>query len=175
MSIYAQAMQSGMTSLELFATGENAATTAAYNQAYSEAAQKANILAARQTLQQNMAAVKQDSITSNTAIQLKQNQAEAWAKVSAATAGVEGSSVDAAIYETKKNEAFALQSSQREADQQIANLGTQIGNQTSNVQSVQNTEVSMVGDLLQAFSSFELSDLDIAEAFSGGSNTNGTT
>lgn len=168
MSIYAQAVQTGVTSLEILATGSSAATRAAYNTAYAEAAQRANILSVRQTLQKNMAAVQQDKVTSNTSIQMKQDQAEAWAKVSAATAGVEGGSVEDALYETEKNEAFALQASQRNADQQMANLGTQIGNQTSNLASVQNTEESLFGDLLTAFSSFESSDLDITEAFSGG-------
>lgn len=175
MSIYAQAVQSGVTSLELLATGSSAATQQAYNQAYSEATQRANVLAVRQTLQKNIAAVQQDKVTSNTAIQMKQDQAEAWAKVSAATAGVEGGSVDDAIYDTKKNESFALQASQREADQKIAGLATQVGNQTSSYAGISNTELSMTGDLLQAFSSFELSDLDIAEAFSGGSKSNGST
>ena len=169
MSIYAQAVQSGMQGMELFATGSNAGTVAAYNTAYAEAAAKANILSVRQTLQQNIAAVQQDKVTSNTAIQMKQDQAEAWAKVSAATAGVQGGSVDDSIYETKKNESFALQASQRAADQKINTLGTQIGNQTSSFDSIQDTEISMTGDLLKAFSSFEYSDLDIAEAFSGGS------
>lgn len=168
MSIYAQAVQTGVTSLEILATGSSAATRAAYNTAYAEAAQRANILSVRQTLQKNMAAVQQDKVTSNTSIQMKQDQAEAWAKVSAATAGVEGGSVEDALYETEKNEAFALQASQRNTDQQMANLGTQIGNQTSNLASVQNTEESLFGDLLTAFSSFESSDLDITEAFSGG-------
>lgn len=168
MSIYAQAVQTGVTSLEILATGSSAATRAAYNTSYAEAAQRANILSVRQTLQKNMAAVQQDKVTSNTSIQMKQDQAEAWAKVSAATAGVEGGSVEDALYETEKNEAFALQASQRNADQQMANLGTQISNQTSNLASVQNTEESLFGDLLTAFSSFESSDLDIAEAFSGG-------
>lgn len=168
MSIYAQAVQTGVTSLELLATGSSAATRAAYNTAYAEAAQRANIISVRQTLQKNMAAVQQDKVTSNTSIQMKQDQAEAWAKVSAATAGVEGGSVEDALYETEKNEAFALQASQRNADQQMANLGTQIGNQASNLASVQNTEESLFGDLLTAFSSFESSDLDITEAFSGG-------
>lgn len=168
MSIYAQAVQSGMQGMELFATGSNAGTVAAYNTAYAEAAAKANILSVRQTLQKNIAAVQQDKVTSNTAIQMKQDQAEAWAKVNAATAGVQGGSVDDAIYDTKKNEAFALQASQRNADQQVTSMGTQIGNQTSQLQSVQNTEISYAGDLLQAFSSFEKSDLDIAEALSYG-------
>lgn len=168
MSIYGQAVQSGMTSIELLATGSSAATTAAYNQAYAEANQRSNILNARQALQQNMSAVQQDKVTSNTMIQMKQDQAEAWAKVNAATAGVEGGSVEDSIYETKKNESFALQASQRNADQQMASMGTQIGNQTSQFQSVQNTEISYAGELLQAFSSFEKSDLDIAEAFWNG-------
>ena len=106
---------------------------------------------------------------------MRQDQAEAWAKVSAATAGVEGGSVDDTIYDTKRNEAYALQSAQRNADQKVAGLATQVGNQTSSYAGISNTEVSMTGDLLQAFSSFQFSDLDIAEAFSGGSKSNGST
>lgn len=165
MSIYAQAVQTGMSSAELLLTGSNAATTQAYNQAYAEATQRSNIMQARQTLMQNMSSVQQDKVTSNTAIQMKQDQVEAWAKVSAATAGVEGGSVEDTLYETKKNEAFALQSAQAKADQQTSQMATQIGNQTSQLNAVQNTELNYFGDLLQAFSSFEKSDLDIAEAF----------
>lgn len=168
MSIYAQAVSSGMSSLELMTTGENAATIEAYNKEYTKAAQRASILSARQTVQQNIAAIRQDQITSNTMIQMRQNQAEAWAKVNAATAGVEGGSVDDVIYETEKNEAFALQSAQVKSDQQVANQLSVIGSQTSQVQSIQPDNDSTLGAILEGLSYFEQSDLDIAEAFSNG-------
>ena len=166
--MYAQAAMSGMSALQLMGTGENAETKAAYNQAYAEAAHKAAIREAKHTAELNIAAIKQDKITSNTQISMAQDQAEARAIVSAAAAGVEGGSVDDVIYETKKNEAFALNSANRRAEQATESQLAQIGSQSSSLLAIQESEISYVGELMSAFSSFEMSDLDTGEALSSG-------
>lgn len=159
-----QAMQSGMSGLEIAFTGENAQTRAAYNQAYQAAAQRASILEAKHAAELNIAAIEQDKITSNTHIRMAQDQAEAMAIVSAATAGVEGGSADDVIYETKKNEAFALNNASRKSEQAKESQLAIVGSQSSALLAVQEPEISYAGELMQAFSSFELSDLETSEA-----------
>lgn len=164
--MYAQAAMSGMSALQLMATGENAQTKAAYNEAYAIAAQKSNIREAKHTAELNIAAIKQDKITSNTQIRMAQDQAEAMALVNAAAAGVEGGSVEDVLYETEKNEAFALNSANRKAEQATESQLAQIGSQASSLLAIQEPEISYVGELMSAFSSFELGDLEIGEALS---------
>lgn len=168
MSIYMMAAQQGISSLELMATGENAQTRAAYNEAYNVAAKKAAIREARHTAQLNISAIEQDKITSNTRVRMAQDQAKAMAIVNAAAVGIEGGSFEDMIYETEKNEAFALSSMSKKAEQAQEGQLAAIGSQTSNLLSIQEPEISYTGELLAAFSSFELGDLEISEAISSG-------
>lgn len=164
MSLYAQAASSGMSSLQLMATGENAATKTAYNQAYAVAAQRSAIQNARHTAQLNISAIERDKILSNTAIQLKQNQAKAMILVNAAAAGVEGGSVNDTINETEKNESLAISMSNQRAEQAKESQLAAIGSQSSSLLAIQDTEISLVGEMMKAFSSFELEDLRVSEA-----------
>lgn len=166
MTMYMQAVQSGVSALELAFTGDNAQTRAAYNQAYQVAAQKAAIQEAKHAAELNVAAIEQDKVTSNTQIRMAQDQAEARAIVNAATAGVEGGSVEDVVYETEKNEAFAINSASRQSEQATESQLAIIGSQSSALLAVQEPEISYVGDLMQAFSSFEMSDLKTSEALS---------
>ena len=174
MSIYAQAISSGIQALA--GTEADRVYDATYNQVYATEAQKANIRNAMHSANLNMTAVEQDRILTNTSIQMKQDQAEAHATVAAATAGVEGGSVDDILYETEKNEALALSTAHQSAKQQKANLSTAIGTQMNSLLSVSDSlpKISYVDNLLGALSSFELSDLEVADAFKenwGGSSS----
>jgi len=164
MSLYAQAVQTGMSSLQLAFTGDNAKTKVAYNEAYKTAQHKSNIMKAKQQAQFNIGAIEQDRVTTNTAIQMSQDQAEAHATVAAAVAGVGGGSVDDVIYDTERNEALALRSSNRQAEQQKESQLAQIGNQTSSLLAIEEPETSYVGELFKSFSAFELEDIRIGEA-----------
>ena len=164
MSMYVQAMQSGMSMAALAITGESAETKAAYNQAYQVAAQKASIQSAKQTAQLNVAAIAQDKITSNTQIQMAQDQAEALAIVNSSAAGIEGGSVEDVIYETEKNAAFATNSANQKADQATESQLNMIGSQSSALLAIEEPTISYAGELLEAFSSFELKDLKTHKA-----------
>jgi len=166
MSIYAQAVQSGVSSLQLMATGENAATKAAYNQAYQIASKRINIAEAKHTAELNVSAIEQDKVLSNTHIRLQQDQAEANAIVNAAVAGVEGGSVDDVLYDTERNEAMAIHANKQRTEQQKEQQLAVIGTQQSALLSIEEPDIDYFGNLLQAFSSFELDDTDISEALS---------
>ena len=126
--LYAQAIQSGMSTLNLMAGGDNAGTIAAYNEQYNAQYKKYTALDAKNTAESNIAAINQDKILSNLNIQMNQQQAEAAAQVSAAVAGVEGSSVDAGMYQIGANASMATQAVKAEADQlteeQLANVNS---------------------------------------------------
>lgn len=164
MSIYGQSAQSGMNSLQLMLTGANAGTDAAYNAAYAAQARKSNITKAMGVAQQNIAAFKQDTVTSNTEIQLQQLQAEAAAVVGAAAAGVEGGVLNDAVRATERNAGFAVGMVNAREDQLVESQLATIGSQSSALLTVQEPKISVVGDLLGFASSFELGDLQIAEA-----------
>lgn len=126
--LYAQAAQSGMSALNLMAGGENAGTISAYNTAYDAQYKKYVALDAKTTAERNISAINQDKILSNLNIQMNQQAAEAAAQVSAAVAGVEGSSVDAGMYQIGANASMAKQSAEAQADQlteqQLANVNS---------------------------------------------------
>ena len=166
MSIYAQAVVSGISALS--GHEADAAYDQAYNQVYANEAKRASICNAMHSAQLNLSAVEQDKVLTNSAIRMQQNQAEAAATVAAATAGVEGGSVDDILYETKRNEAMAINNANRKAEQQSANLIANIGSQMGSLLAVQDNlpQISAVDDLLGAMSSFQMSDLEIGEAMS---------
>lgn len=165
MSLYAQAAQQGMSTLQLLGTGSNAATKAAYNESYQKTAQKFNLAQAKHTSQLNISATKQDKILTDTTIQMQQDQAQALAKVSAAASGVEGGSVDDIIYDTEKNEALALASNAKQSEANIEQHLASIYSNQSSLLAVQDDEISMMGNLVESFGSFEMGDLEIMEAF----------
>jgi hypothetical protein len=165
MSIYATAMQQGVSSLALMATGDNAQTKAAYNSAYQTATQRFNLANATHTAQLNISALKQDKILTDTQIKMSQDQAQALAKVSAAAAGVEGGSVDDVIYDTEKNEALALRRNEKNTEMNLEQQLASVYSGQSALLAVQDEEYDMLGELLQSFSNFELGDFKTAEAF----------
>lgn len=164
--LYQQAVQSGVSALQLAVTGSNAQTKEAYNAAYKAEASRLNIAKNRHTSQLNIAAIEQDKVMSNTLIKMKQNQAEAMAKVSAAAAGVEGGSVDDVINDTETNSVFAIAASNRRAEQDKDTQLANIGNMSSALLSVDEPEFSVLGNLLQAFSSVNEKDFKTGEALS---------
>lgn len=164
MSIYAGAVQSGLNLLSVMG-GDNAATVAAYNTEFATVSNQMAMHRQRSAAEQNISAVNQDRITSNINIQRKQDEAEAQAKVNAALAGAQGGSVEASINQTKVNESFAIQANNQKAEQQTEQLKATVHSSTMAAQSRKQTpDPSYVGDLAKAFSSFELSDLEIYEA-----------
>lgn len=168
MSIYAQAVVSGVQALA--GTEADRVYDQTYNQVYANEAKKASIRNAMHTAQLNLSAIEQDRILTNTQIKMNQDQAEAMATVAAATAGVEGGSVDDIMYETHKNEALAINNANRKAEQASESQLASIGSQMSSLLAVNDSlpEISYVDNLLGAFSSFEMNDLKTAEAFASG-------
>jgi len=167
--LYGQAVQSGMGSLSLAITGESAQTIAAYNEAYNKQAQKYATLDAKNTAESNISAINQDKILSNVQIQMNQQEAEAAAQVSAAVAGVEGSSVDAGMYQIGANASMQVAQAEAKADQlteqQLANVsGAQTGyNSVPATQSTSAFEAGLSG-LGQAVGSMSSDDFSSMEA-----------
>ena len=115
MSVYAMAVMTGVNAI-YEATSETDKTRHAYNQAYAEVYEKQMMI---QNVKQQardgtnaslsqLSAVKQDKVLSNIEIKQRQDEAEANAKVLAATAGVSGRSVDDVQYNIERNEAVAI-------------------------------------------------------------------
>lgn len=134
--LYAQAIQSGMSTMNLLAGGDNAGTIAAYNEAYGAQYKKYVALDAKNTAESNIAAINQDKILSNVQIQMKQAQAEAAAQVSAAVAGVEGSSVDAGMYQIGANASMAVAQVEAKAEQLTEQQLAQVNSAQVNYNSV---------------------------------------
>jgi hypothetical protein len=172
MSLYMQAVQSGMSAAQLALTGDNAETKAAYNASYAATQQRLNMANAKVNAESQIAGAKQDKVLAVTDIKMKQAHAEANAKVAAAVAGVEGGSVDDVVYETEKNEAHRIADANKREDQEIESLLGKVYSAQSGLLHVNEPEISYAGELLQAFSSFELEDFQRSETlstmFSGG-------
>lgn len=158
-------MVSGVSTLALLATGDNAQTKAVYNATYQASANRYNILDQLGAAQKNLAAIEQDKITTNTQVRMNQDRAEAEARVNAAAAGVSGASVDDVIYNTKSNEALAIERTNKELDNQKTSELAKIGSLTSSNLAIQEPSTDYVGELMQAFSSLEKSDFEISESF----------
>ena len=124
--LYAQAISQGIGAIALMAGGDNAQTIAAYNAAYNASGAKYAALDAKSTAESNISSIAQDKILSNIAIQMNQQQAEAAAQVSAAVAGVSGSSVDSGMYQIGANASMQVAQAEAKADQlteqQLANV-----------------------------------------------------
>lgn len=171
MSIYAQAVQSGLSAAQLAFTGENAQTKAAYNQSFAEQAARLAAAERKHTAEKNISAIKQDKILSNTQIQMSQDQAEAFAKVNAAAAGVQGQSVEDVVYQTEANETYAMSRNKRQADQRIESELARVNSAQASLLSVTDSSPNVMGDLLNAFSSFERKDFKISEALNSKEST----
>lgn len=115
--LYAQAITTGISAIHVAGGGDNAGTINAYNTAYNSQYQKYSALDAKTTAESNITAINQDKILSNVAIQMNQQQAEASAQVSAAVAGVSGSSVDTGMYQIGANASMATAHADAKADQ----------------------------------------------------------
>lgn len=165
MSIYATAITSGISALAGTAADQVYAST--YNQVRATETKKANIRSAMQAAQYNIAAVRQDKVLTNIEVQINQDKAEAAAKVAAATAGVEGGSVDDVMYETEKNEAFAINRANRKAAIDTEGYLSQITSGMSSLLAINEDlpKISYIDDLLGAASNFEMGDMKIAESF----------
>lgn len=116
-ALFAQAAGSGIGTLNLLAGGNDAASLAAYNESYNAYAQKSAALERKNAAETNIASINQDKILSNVQIQMNQAEAEAAAQVSAAVAGVSGSSVDAGMYQIGANASMASAQVEAKADQ----------------------------------------------------------
>ena len=159
MSIYANTVSSGMDAM--FGISADRAYTQTYNQIYSQEMQKYNAAEGVHTAQMNIAAINQDQVTTNTTIRANQANAAAQAKVSAATAGVQGGSVDDIMYGTEANEAYAFQANQEKTDQAVQNQLTQIGTQSGVMLSVDESvqKPSYLDGVMNTFSSLSTDEI----------------
>jgi hypothetical protein len=120
----------------------DAAYDIAYGQYYSAFAGMHNAANQRSAAEANIAAIKQDRINTNVVIAMKQDQAEAQAKVAAAVSGVEGQSVNDVIYQTEVNSSVAQSNNRKNAEQQIENQLASIYQSTSTMLALDGTYVS---------------------------------
>lgn len=134
--LYGQAIQSGMSALNLMAGGENAETIAAYNNAYNSYATKFATLDVKNAAEDNISAISQDKILSNVAIEQSQSEARAAAMVSAAVAGVSGGSVDAGMYQIDVNASMQKATVNARAAQLTEQQLAQVNSAQSNYNSV---------------------------------------
>jgi hypothetical protein len=172
MSIYAQSVVSGIGALEALATGGNAQTRAAYDNAYNETynaiAQRNAAGRAKVNAEKNISSIRQDKILTDTALGMRQDAAEAAARVSAAVSGSTGGSTDQVIYETHKNESMRIAENRRASEQAIEGQLASVNSTQRTLLAVEPSinKVSFAGDLMRAFSSFEMGDLKTSEALS---------
>jgi hypothetical protein len=165
MSMYAMTMQQGIQAGALALGVESAETTAAYNAAYGNLANKLSAARARSAGERNIAAVNQDKVLSNTKIRQQQDEAEAAARVSAALSGASGASVNATIGQTETNESMALAASKKARDQQIEHLKAGVFDATTVLNSKHRQQKSSVlGNLAKLGASVDYDDLQIGEA-----------
>jgi len=120
----------------------DAAYEAAYGQFYSAFVGMHNAANQRTAAEANIAAIQQDRINTNVVIAMKQDQAEAQAKVSAAVSGVEGQSVNDVLYQTEVNSSVAQSNNRKNAEQQIENQLATIYQSTSTMLALDNAQVS---------------------------------
>lgn len=153
-----------MSAGQLLLTGSNAGTKAAFNAAYAAQSSRLAAAARKNAAEKNIAAIKQDKILTNLAIQNRQDEAEAFARVNAAAAGIQGQSVKDVIYETEKNESFAIASNRKRSEQLVENELAKINNAQAALLSVEAVDISTTGELMRAFSSLELKDFKTSEA-----------
>lgn len=111
------------------------------------------------SLEAQIANVKQEQVLGVANVELNQAAAEAQAKVNAAAAGVSGGSVEQVIYETNKDAAHAVGNINAQADASINTLSTQVQSASLGLSSAQSTPInvpslteSLIGSTLQVAS-----------------------
>lgn len=142
MSAYAQAFL-GVADM-LTGASADAAYEAAYGQYYKSYQGMHNAANAKVAAEANISAIKQDRINTDKVIAMKQDEAEAQAKVMAAVTGTEGQSVDATIYQTEVNSSVAKQNNRMNAEQQIENQLSAVYQSQSTQLALDNPQVANV-------------------------------
>ena len=166
MSVYAYAAQQGISSLNLLMGGQNAGTIGAYNAAYQAEAQRGAARSAINTAESNIAAINQDTILTNAAIDMAQKEATANAAVSAAAAGVSGGSVDAVAYGIDANASMQKQNVEARADQLTEQQLAAVNSGSIALSSVQDQPVpTMMDGLMTTASQVTNQDLKTAKTF----------
>ena len=132
MSVYASAFM-GVADM-LTGASEDAAYEAAYGQYYRAYAGMHNAANRKVAAEANIAAITQDKINTDKVIAMKQDEAEAQAKVMAAVTGTEGQSVNDTIAQSRMNSSIAKQNNARHAEQQIEQQLSQIYSAQTSIQ-----------------------------------------
>lgn len=120
----------------------DAAYEAAYGTYYRSQTQMLNAANAKVAAEANISAIKQDKINTDTVINMRQDEAEAQAKVLAAVSGTTGQSVDATIYQTEVNSSLAKSNASREMDRQIENQKASIYASQSTMLAVDDPQIN---------------------------------
>lgn len=145
--MYAIAMQQGIQGLETMLTGGGKA----FQQEYALQSRRFAQLNRKQTSIRNIAAIKQDKILTDKTIQIRQSQAEAMARVSAAAAGVSGGSVNDVIQMTHVNETQAMKMNERQAAQGIEQEKANVHSAFLGAKAEQSQRHSFVADMFRSF------------------------
>lgn len=153
--MYAMAMQQGMQGLETMLSGGGAA----FQHEYALQSRRFAQLNRKQTSIRNIAAIKQDKILTDKTIQIRQSQAEAMARVSAAAAGVSGGSVNDVIQMTHVNETQAMKMNERQAQQGVEQEKANVHSAFMGAMGEQSTKSSFGVDMLKAFAGVEGDEL----------------
>lgn len=144
MAVGAGGYAAAMTGTADLMTGASAdaAYEAAYGQYYSAFQGMHNAANQKVAAEANISAIKQDRINTDIVVAMKQDQAEAAAKVSAAVSGVEGQSVNDVIYQTEVNSSVAQSNNRKNAEQQIENQLATVYQSQSTMLALDNVNVS---------------------------------
>lgn len=138
---YAQAM-TGMIDLMSGASAD-AAYESAYGTFYSAHMKMRNAANQKVAAEANIAAIRQDRVNTDKMISMKQDEAEARRKVTAAVLGTEGQSIGDSIYQTKVGSAFGKSNAKANANNQIEKQVAAVYSANSTMLSVGDTKYSM--------------------------------
>lgn len=156
--LYSMVIQEGMSSLEIAVTGSNAATRAAYDGAYSNQARRIAGRNRAYAAQRNLATIQQDKILTNNQIQIQNTHQQAMTKLSAAVAGVTGSSVDNVKQQVNTNTVFAKQANERKAEQLSDQFLAEIQGSTASTLGIQDKKISNIGEVMKVMGNISLDD-----------------
>lgn len=120
----------------------DAAYEAAYGKFYSSYQAMHNAANQKVAAEANIAAIKQDRINTDKVIAMRQDSAEAQAKVAAAVSGTEGRSVKDVIYQSEINSSVAKSNNRATSAQQIENQLATVYQSTSTLLAVDAPQVS---------------------------------
>ncbi len=158
MSVYAHVLQTGVQALATYADLEG---SAAYANAYNNAAARFKAADAKNVAERNISAVRQDKVLTNAKIKIQATQAEAMQKVQNAVSGNEGQSADTVIGEIHKTANQMQQANEKQSRQQEESLLASVNNSHGALLSVRDSKESFASGLLSMFSAFEFSDLKL--------------